>query len=126
MTDRELLMRITAKDFEITAIRGSGPGGQHRNKVSSGQRFKHKASGAVGEATDDRSQLANKQQAFKRCVATKEFQAWFRIAVAEAQGRPSTESLVTVAMKPGNIDTQILVDDRWVTIDPSLLEGDES
>ena len=52
MSDRELLFVVTKNDFEERAIRGSGPGGQHRNKTSTGIRLKHRASGAVGEATD--------------------------------------------------------------------------
>lgn len=121
MTDRELLLRVTAKDFDIAHIKGSGPGGQHRNKTSTGVRMKHRASGAVGEATDDRSQEANKKAAFRRCVDTPEFQSWLRIAIREAMGRPSVEQLVDEAMRPENITTQVLDNKRWVDIDPSLL-----
>lgn len=121
MADRELLLRITAKDFDITHIKGSGPGGQHRNKTSTGVRTKHRASGAVGEATDDRSQEANKKAAFRRCVDTPEFRSWLRIAIREAMGRPSIEQLVDEAMRPENITTQVLDNKRWVDIDPSLL-----
>lgn len=121
---RELLLRITRKDFDITDIRGSGPGGQHRNKTSTGIRMRHRASGAVGEATDSRSQLDNKATAFRRCIETKVFKTWLRIATAEALGRPSVDQLVEQAMRPENIETQVLNDNSaWVTIDPSDLEA---
>ncbi len=124
--ERELLFRITAKDFDITATKGSGPGGQHRNKVATGQRFKHRASGAVGESTEHRSQMMNKQAAFRKCVETREFQAWLRTACAEAMGRPSTDEMIAEAMAEANIITQVLHNDRWVTVDPSLLtQGDQ-
>ena len=125
MSDRELLMKITKKDFEITPVRGSGPGGQHRNKVSSGVRMKHKASGATGEATDDKSRLMNERNAFKRCIATREFQAWFRTALAIAQGQPTIADRVAKAMEPHNIDTQILDGSTWVTVDPAVLDAGE-
>lgn len=121
MTERERILRVTAKDFDISHVRGSGPGGQHRNKTSTGVRMKHRASGAVGEATDNRSQDENKKAAFKRCIATKEFQAWLRISIAEAMGRPSLADRLEEAMRPENITTQVLDADRWVTIDPASL-----
>ena len=36
------------------ALRRSGPGGQNRNKVETGVRYYHEASGLVGEATERR------------------------------------------------------------------------
>lgn len=118
---RERILHITAKDFDITHIKGSGPGGQHRNKTSTGVRMRHKASGAVAEATDDRSQHVNKVNAFKRCTATPEFQRWFKIAVAEANGQPSIAQRVDEAMAESNIETQVLIDGKWVQVDPGRL-----
>ena len=60
-TDRESLQ----KDSEIDYFRGSGPGGQRRNKVETGVRLRH-ASGIVVEAVDSRSQVQNKETAFAR------------------------------------------------------------
>ena len=121
MTDRECILRVTAKDFDVSHVRGSGPGGQHRNKTATGVRMKHRASGAVGEATDNRSQDENKKAAFRRCIATKEFQAWLKTSIAEAMGRPSLASRLEDAMRPENIETQVLEADRWVAVDPSAL-----
>lgn len=125
VSERELLLKITKRDFDVTPVRGSGPGGQHRNKVSSGIRMKHRASGAVAEATDDKSRLINERNAFKRCIATKEFQAWFRTALAIAQGQPTIADRVEKAMEPQNIDTQILDGSTWVSVDPAELDAGE-
>ncbi|HEY4509848.1 MAG TPA: peptide chain release factor-like protein [Candidatus Paceibacterota bacterium] len=61
-TDQESLER----DTEIEFFRGSGPGGQNRNKVESGVRLRHIPSGIVVEAEDARSQGQNKKHAFER------------------------------------------------------------
>jgi protein subunit release factor A len=122
MTERELLFRVTAKDFDETHVRGSGPGGQHRNKTSTGVRLRHRASGAVGEATDDKSQHRNRMEAFRRLRETPEWQSWFRAMVAKAYGRESLTAQVERMMSPENITTQLLDDrSRWVSVDPADL-----
>lgn len=125
MSERELILRVTAKDFTRKDIRGSGPGGQHRNKTSTGVRLTHRASGAIGEATDNRSQTVNRTEAFKRCIATPAFKAWLRTAIAEASGRPPIAQRVDEAMTAENIITQVLDDnDRWVDVSPADLKGE--
>ena len=47
-------------------LRRSGPGGQNRNKVETGARFYHLASGLVGEATERRYQIENRKIAMRR------------------------------------------------------------
>lgn len=46
--------------------RRSGPGGQHRNKTSSGVFLQHEPTGIVGEATERRSQADNRAVALGR------------------------------------------------------------
>src|SRR6056297_2754893 len=46
--------------------RRSGPGGQHRNKTSSGVFLHHESTGVVAEATERRSQAVNRQAALLR------------------------------------------------------------
>ena len=119
---RESLFRVTKKDFTETHIRGSGPGGQHRNKTSTGVRLVHRASGAVGEATDSKSQAENRVAAFQRLRGTREWKAWFMMMTAETMGRPSLESLVEQAMRDENIVTEVLDDrQRWQEVDPADL-----
>jgi protein subunit release factor B len=61
-TERDALERDCDLDFFIA----SGPGGQHRNKVETGVRLTHRASGVVVTATERRSQHANREAAFER------------------------------------------------------------
>jgi hypothetical protein len=51
---------------EIHTYRSSGPGGQHRNKVSSAVRLKHRPTGIVSTATESRSQHDNRRMALRR------------------------------------------------------------
>ena len=51
---------------ELRTQRRSGPGGQHRNKTSSGVFLTHLATGLVGEATERRSQAQNRAVALSR------------------------------------------------------------
>jgi protein subunit release factor B len=83
---KELLFSLTQKDFEWDFVRGSGKGGQKRNKTSNAVRCRHAASGALGYAEDSRSQSQNRQLAFKRMVETPEFKKWHRLEVARRTG----------------------------------------
>lgn len=72
---KELLLSVTLKDCDVQTKRGSGAGGQNRNKRDTAVRIVHRASGAVGESQEQRSQLQNKQAAFRRMAQTPVFQA---------------------------------------------------
>ena len=61
-TDRASLER----ESELQFVRGSGPGGQHRNKTESGVRLHHLPSGVVVTATERRSQGQNRELAYER------------------------------------------------------------
>ncbi|MCK4625670.1 MAG: peptide chain release factor-like protein [Phycisphaerae bacterium] len=51
---------------DVNIYKSSGPGGQHRNKVSSAIRLKHRPTGITAQGCDHRSQHANKRAALKR------------------------------------------------------------
>lgn len=100
---RKLLFSTTLADCDVETFRGSGPGGQHRNKVSSAVRVRHRESGAVGKATESRSQDQNKKEAFKRMVETPTYQSWARVKAARMLGQKSTEEKVEEALASGKI-----------------------
>lgn len=83
---RELLFSVAKKDFEIQTFPAGGPGGQHQNKTASAVRVIHRASGAVGESREQRSQMQNRKTAFLRCVQSPKFQAWHKRQVAVHMG----------------------------------------
>lgn len=84
---KELLFRLTEKDFRFVAKRGSGKGGQKKNKTSSAIQCFHDPSGAMGEAEDAREQSQNKKLAFKRCCDTMEFRVWLKMKTDAAMGK---------------------------------------
>lgn len=53
-------------DLSITHLKGSGPGGQNRNKRMSGVRVEHLPTGIVVVATERRSQQQNLSAALDR------------------------------------------------------------
>lgn len=77
---------MTAKDLRFDFFRGSGPGGQHRNKTDTACRCTHKVSGAVGSSQELKSQIKNKQQAFHRMVKSNKFQAWLKLETSRRLG----------------------------------------
>jgi protein subunit release factor B len=79
---KEILFKITAKDCNWDYYRGSGKGGQKKNKTSSAVRCKHRSSKAIGQAQDTRSKKQNKRLAFRRMFESKEFQKWLKIEIA--------------------------------------------
>ena len=54
------------RDCAVSHTKGSGPGGQHRNKVQTAVVLKHKPTGLVGSASDSRSQKQNQAAALFR------------------------------------------------------------
>ena len=51
---------------DVHIYKASGPGGQHRNKVSSAVRLKHRPTGVSAHGDDSRSQHENKRLALSR------------------------------------------------------------
>jgi hypothetical protein len=61
LSEAELLAQCREDHY-----RGSGPGGQKRNKTSSGVRIRHLPSGTIATATESRSQKENRLWAIRR------------------------------------------------------------
>jgi len=113
MRKKELLFRLTKKDFIIQTFRSGGKGGQHQNKTDSGVRIIHPASGAVGESRSERSQYRNKCLAFHRLVDSKKFGVWHKLTCAELIAGKTIEQQVRDWMRPENLKVEVFGDGRW-------------
>jgi protein subunit release factor B len=121
MINKKHLFSVTIKDCEVSTFKGSGSGGQKRNKTSSGIRIKHVPSGAIGQSSDAREQGLNKRHAFQRMINTKEFQIWLKVQSARVMGEPTAEELVKAAMVPENIKTEIKDESgNWIPVNLKL------
>lgn len=114
-TNRQLLFSVTAADMRWDYFNGTGNGGQNRNKTSSCVRCHHDPSGAIGTATEERSQSMNKAAAFRRCVESKKFRDWQRLEAARRLGTlASVDEVVDRQMK--QIVTEVRRDGKWTKI----------
>jgi protein subunit release factor B len=79
---KDLVFSITKDDLVIQTFRSGGKGGQNQNKVESGVRIIHRASGCVSESREHRDQIQNKRAAFRRLIEQPKFKAWFKTEAA--------------------------------------------
>ena len=68
-------------DIRIETMRGSGPGGQHRNKTDSAVRLMHRPTGVMARCESERSQHRNRAAAYAILCA--------RVAAAESREAPA-------------------------------------
>ncbi len=113
MMPKQHVFSITEKDFEVQHFRGSGPGGQHRNKTSTAVRIVHRESGAAGSSQEFKSQKQNRTMAFRRLTESRTFRAWLRRTIAEAMAGESIEQQVDRLMQPENIRVEVRGENGW-------------
>jgi protein subunit release factor A len=118
MSEKKLLFSVTMKDLEMQTFTVGGHGGGGKDTSNSGVRLIHKASGAVGEGRDHRSNTRNRQDALVRLANTKEFKQWHRVECAKRMGQQIPETpeqikaridrMVDEGLKDGTIKIEYL------------------
>jgi len=114
--EREKMVSVTAADCRWDYYRGSGAGGQKRNKTSNCVRCTHEPSGAVGKAEDGRSQVHNKRMAFRRMAESEPFRRWLRLECARRVGElDQIEKRVDKSLS-NDVRTEVQVDGKWTEV----------
>jgi len=112
---KELLFSVTANDCEWSYTKGTGAGGQKRNKTSSAVHCFHRPSNAHGYSEASRSQTDNKKDAFVKMFKTKEFQTWIKIETMKKSGEMAViDSIVEKEMKKVKIEGK--ENGKWVEL----------
>lgn len=125
MSDKKLLFTIAAKDCEWSYTRGSGNGGQKKNKTSSAVHCMHRPSGAHGYSEASRSQADNKQEAFQKMYESAEFQRWLNLEFMKRSGEMA-EIERKVQQELAKVKTEIKIDGVWTEVSVSQLSHGES
>ena len=116
---RQRITLLSLKDLEVSYFCGSGAGGQARNKVSSGVQMRHLESGAIGRASDSRSQYDNKRAAFRRLVADPRMKFWLARRLHEVRMGETVEESVEKETTPDNLRYEVQdAEGRWVEVSP--------
>lgn len=121
---KELLFSVTAKDCEWSYTKGTGAGGQKRNKTSSAVHCFHKPSGARGYSEASRSQHDNKRDAFVKMANTKEFQQWNRMEAMRRMGVIDDINTKVDREMLLNTKLEIRVDGIWTEVKEHQLVDD--
>jgi protein subunit release factor B len=125
--EKKLLFSVTAKDCEWSYTKGTGAGGQKRNKTSSAVHCMHRPSGARGYSEASRSQADNKRDAFVKMANTVEFRRWNQLEAMKKMGQlEELERKLEEDMKPWNLRYETKVDGVWTETAPEDMSRDES
>jgi peptide chain release factor 1 len=120
MEKKQKLLSVTAADCRWDYYRGSGKGGQKKNKTSNCVRCTHIASGASAYSEDGRKQHHNKREAFKKMVNTEKFKKWLRFESMKRAGiLQEREEYVEKELKY-NIKIEVKKDGRWAKEENTL------
>ena len=115
---KTLAFSVTKDDVEWDTYRGTGPGGQHRNKTESAVRLTHRPSGVVVQSQSDRSQHTNKRECLKQLAAHPKFKAWCLRRSIEMREGETLDQKVDKMLQPENLKIELRDGDThgWVTL----------
>lgn len=121
MKTRELLFSVTAKDCEWSYTRGSGNGGQKKQKTSSAVHCMHRPSGAHGYSEASRSQHDNKRDAFVKMAESEAFRVWNRMEAMRRMGVLDEIDRVVAREMALNTKIEVRVDGVWREVKEHML-----
>ena len=121
---RERVTILSKKDLQISYFCGSGAGGQARKKVASGVKIRHEESGAIGRASDSRSQHDNKVAAFKRLIADPRMKFFLAKKVQEVRLGETLEANIAKETSPDKCKFEIKnATGQWEEVNDAYFDG---
>ena len=120
MEEKQLLFTLSKEngDFAVQPFKGTGNGGQKKNKTMSACRIIHPASNTVSECQEERSFTQNKRKAFARLLEKESFKNWYKLECMRRNGETSAiEEAVEKALAPEKLLVEGQVDGKWTQID---------
>jgi protein subunit release factor A len=122
MPEPQKIHLVTKKDLDISYYIGSGKGGQKKQKTASGVQIIHRESGAIGRASDTRSQDQNKRAAFERMAEHPKFKVWLNRKLYELEKKETIERTIERETAPEFIAIQVKNDEgQWIEVSESDL-----
>lgn len=123
--NKEILFSVTANDCDWSYTKGTGAGGQKRNKTSSAVHCIHRASGARGYAEGSRSQRENRLDAFHKMASTQKFKSWLHLETIRRNGELNRiEKEIQESLK--KVKIEIKIDGKWTEVSVDDLDKDIS
>jgi protein subunit release factor B len=124
MKERKLLFSLSKDqgDFRIQAYRGTGNGGQKKNKTFNACRIwcidkETKEVVAMSQCEEQRSFEQNKKRALEKLLETEKFKVWHKLKVAKKLGLlKDIDEYVDKQMHPENIKIEEQIDGKWTEI----------
>lgn len=118
---KELLFKISKKDFELTWFSGSGCGGQNRNKNQNCCRLKHLETGIIAVGQSNKSRNQNKKEALENLVKNEKWKLWHKKKCSELLiDKNKLEEDYQNMCKPENFKYEIKIDGVLVEVDEDL------
>ncbi len=111
---------VTKADLRIDYYRGSGAGGQKRNKTSSACRITHIPTGLFATCENHRSQHQNRAEAFRRLV--KQLEPLMREAASREKIKINTERIRTYQLEANRVTDHRVPGRQWNP--DKILDGD--
>lgn len=118
---RKPLFSVTAADCEWSYARGSGNGGQARNRSNNAVHCMHRPSGAHGYSEASRSQAENRRDAFVKMAESDKFRQWNRLELMRRLGMIDAIDRQIEHELAHNVKLEIRIDGRWTEVKESML-----
>ena len=123
MNTKDPLFSVTRAECDWSYTRGTGAGGQKRNKTSSAVHCTHRPSGAHGYSEASRSQLENRQEAFRKMAESDRFQRWAKLEYQRRTGE-LLEAERRLEQELRRIKIEVKIDGKWTEVTADQLVDD--